>query len=133
MTDALCKAVRGPLTWWLEETHDIILVRCSQQHTSTLQHHVHADGSLEAPYGKATSLHCGVCNETLPLMLAGWSDGEWRGPRPEKLPPEISCEKCGSKTRWLGGWSTWSGGTGLICSACAAEIGQRAARPEDKT
>jgi len=31
-----------------------------------------------------------------------------------------SCEQCGKQSRTLGGWGTWSGGTGLLCPECIA-------------
>jgi hypothetical protein len=48
------------------------LVMCSAGHASVLQHRIGNDGSLHAPKGRGASLHCGTCDEDLPLQLADW-------------------------------------------------------------
>ena len=83
------------------------------------QHHVRADGTLHPPEGRAPSMHCGVCNEDLPLQLADWPAGAtWEGPRVEKLPPLTTCVRCGKQEHFLGGWGMCGGYVGLICAGC---------------
>jgi hypothetical protein len=49
-------------------------VTCSEGHVSQIQHNIQPDGALVAPPGCAWSMHCGHCNETLPLHLDGWAE-----------------------------------------------------------
>lgn len=123
MGRCLARAVRGPMTWWLHSERDQITVVCSAGHRSMLQHHVLADGALRSPPGCAGSMHCGRCNEDLPLFLADWPPGQtWTGPRPEYLPPESVCARCGARSRFLGGWGICGTYVGVICAACFAEV-----------
>lgn len=63
---------RAPNTWFRFEDGTVRVV-CSQGHASMLGHIVNYDGSLSAPPGYKSSLHCGHCNEDLPLFLEGWT------------------------------------------------------------
>src|SRR6185295_5213378 len=101
----LTHAPKGPLTWWIFEPRDTLTVVCSQGHRSYVLHYVEPDGSIIPPEGKQPSMHCGSCNEDLPLVLDGWpADESYRGPRPERLPPLVTCVGCGFQDRFLGGW-----------------------------
>jgi hypothetical protein len=112
-------APRGPLTWWIFEPRDILAVVCTNGHRSTVQHYVQADGSLVAPAGQLGSMHCGTCNESLPLQLDEWPIGStYQGPRPEMLPPLSTCAACGKQDRFLGGWGLCGRYVGLVCPAC---------------
>jgi hypothetical protein len=115
----LSRAHRGPLTWWIFEPTDTLMVTCSRGHRSWVRHHVLTDGTLRAPDGCLASMHCGICDEDLPLSLADWPQGEtWAGPRPEKLPPETECVRCHRRERFLGGWGICGQYVGLICKEC---------------
>lgn len=50
--------------------------------------------------------------------LIGWE--QWSVPEESALetPPPETCERCGAQSHTLGGWGTWSGGSGLICQKC---------------
>ena len=112
-------AHRGPLTWWVLEPTDQLVVTCSKGHRSTVQHAVHADGSLHAPPGEKSSMHCGTCNESLPLHLADWPSSEtWNGPRVEKLPPVTTCTRCGKQEHFIGGWGRCGGYADIVCASC---------------
>jgi hypothetical protein len=111
------------LTWWIFEPTDQLAVTCSQGHRSTVPHHVHEDGTLHAPDGQAGSMHCGKCNEELPLRLADWPLGEtWAGPRVEKLPPLTTCARCGKQSHFLGGWGMCNGYASVICPGCFSAV-----------
>jgi hypothetical protein len=79
-----CVRSTEPLTWrwhnrayWRGDVPDpwgTASVTCSQGHRSQVQHVIQVDGGLIAPPGCAPSMHCGHCNESLPLMLDGWRD-----------------------------------------------------------
>jgi len=120
MTAALRHAYRGPLTWWVFEENDVLAVTCSREHRSYVLHHVLGDGALQAPDGRMSSMHCGVCNEDLPLQLQDWPSGEiYRGPREERLPPmQYTCARCGTQGRHLSGWGLCNGYQEPICAAC---------------
>lgn len=112
-------AAKGPCTWWIFEPQDTLTVVCSKGHRSWVQHHVLTDGTLRAPDGHAGSMHCGDCNEDLPLRLDGWPPGEtYKGPREEKLPPLTTCARCGRQEHFLGGWGVCNGYASVICPAC---------------
>ena len=72
------------------------------------------DGALVAPFGQAGSIHCGVCNENLPLRLDGWTVIPIPPPEP---PPEPSvCVTCGLVSMSVSGWTV--AGQGLLCPKC---------------
>lgn len=63
-------------------------------------------------------MHCGTCNEDLPLRLDDWPAGEtWQGPRPERLPPISTCARCGRQDHFIGGWGMCNGYS-LVCPTC---------------
>lgn len=115
---------REPLTWWafydncLPTPHRIaVRAVCSQRHPSTIMHIIKQDGSLIAPAGCAGSMHCGVCNESLPLMLDGWTDDGSPERCPVPPPAAAKCACCRRESTSVSGWGTWSG-PGLICPDC---------------
>jgi len=64
-------------------------------------------------------MHCGTCNESLPLTLQDWPTGDvYEGPRPEKLPPITTCAACGRQERFLGGWGMCGQYAGVVCPSC---------------
>ena len=67
-------------------------------------------------------MHCGVCNEDLPLKLADWPVGvTWTGPLPEPPPPpENECVGCGARSWYLTGWGMCGQYVGIVCPQCFA-------------
>lgn len=62
---------RASMSWWRSGT--TIFVGCSVGHVSTVQHVVGLDGTLTPLPGRSPSMHCGWCNEELPLKLESWT------------------------------------------------------------
>lgn len=79
------KTRHQPLSWcWYNQTIWCLpdqpdpwgtgIVRCSRGHHSVLVHNVLPDGRLVPPAGESASMHCGTCDEDMPLMLEGWRE-----------------------------------------------------------
>lgn len=85
---------------------------------SLARHSIAPDGTVTPSIGHPEGVpDCGW--HPAPGVLVGWPEV-----LTQSLPavPAIStCERCGKQSHTIGGWSTWSGGAGIICDGCARE------------
>lgn len=99
-----CKPFWTAMVWCKECGHPLNLVN----------HTIAADGQVTPSVG-----HPDIplrCSWHPTMKLVGWIE------LPTPPPPSFSiCERCGKKSRWIGGWGTWSKGTGIICGECFKE------------
>jgi hypothetical protein len=117
---------RGPGRW-MRILHDefgdhprwsaIVWCPSCRKPLALINHEIGVDGTVTEPVGHPETYE--PCSwHPAQLRLVGW---EHNPPAPEPLPYH-ECEKCQAKGRQYGGWGTWSGGPGLICPKCIAEI-----------
>lgn len=79
-----------------------------------VNHTIAADGQVSPSVGHPDGYP--ACNWHTHPRLIGWEQLAAQ-PLPPAPPPE-TCQNCGTVSRVLGGWGTWSGGAGLICADC---------------
>lgn len=85
---------------------------CGRMLNATL-HSIAANGQISPSLGHPDSYP--PCAWHVNPRLMGWTPNEW--PLPETAPLE-TCERCKKQAHSIGGWGTWSGGRGIICSEC---------------
>lgn len=74
-------------------------------------HKIAADGQVSPSVGHPAEYP--PCPWHVTPRLIGWE--QWPTP---PIPNPATCELCGKVSHTIGGWGTWSGGTGIICADC---------------
>ena len=101
----------GPLPRWSA----IVWCPSCARPLSAVNHLIAPNGQITPSLGHPTEYP--ACDWHTSPQLVGW----------EALPPLVAkpqhtCERCGAKNALLSGWGTWSGGPGLICGDCVADV-----------
>lgn len=87
--------------------------KCSRK-LNLSQHKIDVTGQVSPSVGHPVEYP--PCDWHPTPRLIGWED--WPAP---PTPALSTCERCGKQSHTVGGWGTWSGGTGIICDKCIKE------------
>lgn len=81
------------------------------KYLNAVNHTISADGQITPSLGHPSEY--GPCSWHTSPRLIGW----FLRPLPD-IPAPATCARCGTVAHTIGGWGTWSGGTGIICEKC---------------